>query len=198
MVSTVGAAGTGGAVYQAIHAASSSTGVDFKYLFNQARVESSLNPQAKASTSSATGLYQFIEQSWLGVVAKHGDAHGLGWAASAITRGGDTGLPIRQCGARFSICGAIPMLRQRWLRNLHLIIAIILRRDWVIRLNRSISISRISWGRVGRRSSCATMRQIPRLRPLHYFRQRRGAIAGCSSTATGRRGVWVRFARVSQ
>ena len=89
MVSTVGAAGTGGAVYQAIHAASSSTGVDFKYLFNQARVESSLNPQAKASTSSATGLYQFIEQSWLGVVAKHGDAHGLGWAASAITRGSD-------------------------------------------------------------------------------------------------------------
>ena len=89
MVSTVSAQGIGGAVHQAIYNASSATGVDFKYLFNQARVESSLNPEAKARTSSATGLYQFIEQSWLGVVAKHGDEHGLGWAASAITRGSD-------------------------------------------------------------------------------------------------------------
>ena len=89
MVSTVAAQGTRGAVHQAIYNASSTTGVDFNYLFNQARVESSLNPEAKAQTSSATGLYQFIEQSWLGVVAKHGDEHGLGWAASAITRGTD-------------------------------------------------------------------------------------------------------------
>ena len=89
MVSTIQIAGTRGAVHQAIFAAASSTGVDFNYLFNQARVESSLNPEAKARTSSATGLYQFIEQSWLGVVARHGDDHGLGWAASAITRGSD-------------------------------------------------------------------------------------------------------------
>lgn len=92
MVSTVAAqtaSGARGAVHQAIYNASSATGVDFNYLFNQARVESSLNPDAKARTSSATGLYQFIEQSWLGVVSKHGNEHGLGWAASAITRGSD-------------------------------------------------------------------------------------------------------------
>jgi hypothetical protein len=89
MVSTIGASGQAGAVHQAIYSASAATGVDFNYLFNQARVESSLNPDAKARTSSATGLYQFIEQSWLGVVAKHGNEHGLGWAASAITRGSD-------------------------------------------------------------------------------------------------------------
>jgi hypothetical protein len=89
MVSTISAQGTQGAVHQAIYNASSATGVDFDYLFNQARVESSLNPDAKARTSSATGLYQFIEQCWLGVVAKHGDEHGLGWAASAIKRGSD-------------------------------------------------------------------------------------------------------------
>jgi hypothetical protein len=88
MVSTVSGASSG-IVHQAIYNAASATGVDFGYLFNQARVESSLNPEAKARTSSATGLYQFIEQSWLGVVAKHGDEHGLGWAASAITRGSD-------------------------------------------------------------------------------------------------------------
>jgi hypothetical protein len=88
MVSTVSGASSG-IVHQAIYNAASATGVDFGYLFNQARVESSLNPEAKARTSSAMGLYQFIEQSWLGVVAKHGDEHGLGWAASAITRGSD-------------------------------------------------------------------------------------------------------------
>ena len=89
MVSTISAQGARGAVHQAIYNAASATGVDFNYLFNQARVESSLNPDAKAPTSSATGLYQFIEQSWLSVVAKHGEEHGLGWAASAITRGSD-------------------------------------------------------------------------------------------------------------
>jgi Transglycosylase SLT domain len=89
MVSTINAFGDRGAIHQAIYKAASATGVDFNYLFNQARVESSLNPEAKARTSSATGLYQFIEQSWLGVVAKHGDEHGLGWAASAISRASD-------------------------------------------------------------------------------------------------------------
>lgn len=76
-------------VRQAILSAASATGVDFTYLYNQAKVESGLNPAAKAATSSATGLFQFIEQSWLGIVAQHGSAHGLGWAASAIERGAD-------------------------------------------------------------------------------------------------------------
>jgi Transglycosylase SLT domain len=89
MVSTISASGERGQVHRAIYNAASATGVDFNYLYNQARVESSLNPDAKARTSSATGLYQFIEQSWLGVVAKHGDEHGLGWASSAVTRGSD-------------------------------------------------------------------------------------------------------------
>jgi hypothetical protein len=71
----------------AIAAAATRTGVDFSYLYHQARIESGLNPNAKASTSSATGLYQFINQSWLGVVDKHGADHGLGWAAHAIERG---------------------------------------------------------------------------------------------------------------
>jgi len=89
MVSTVNAASSGGAIRQAIFRAASGTGVDFNYLYNQARVESSFDPNARARTSSATGLYQFIEQSWLGVVAKHGDAHGLGWATAAIRQGTD-------------------------------------------------------------------------------------------------------------
>ena len=92
-----------GHVRQAIYNASSATGVDFAYLMNQARVESGFDPGAQAKTSSATGLYQFIEQSWLGVVAKHGDAHGLGWAASAISRGSDGRYRVSDPGKRQAI-----------------------------------------------------------------------------------------------
>jgi hypothetical protein len=74
-------------VTAAIQLASARTGVQFDYLLNQARVESSLNPDAHARTSSATGLFQFIEQTWLGMVKQHGAAHGLGTEANAIQRG---------------------------------------------------------------------------------------------------------------
>lgn len=73
----------------AIQRAAARTTVDFAYLLNQAKVESGLDPNAKARTSSATGLFQFIEQTWLGTVKKHGSAHGLGWAADAIRCGPD-------------------------------------------------------------------------------------------------------------
>jgi hypothetical protein len=80
-------AGVGDRVQNAIASASASTGVDFKYLYHQARIESGFNASAKAKTSSASGLYQFTDQTWLGVMKQHGAEHGLGWAASAITRG---------------------------------------------------------------------------------------------------------------
>lgn len=103
MVSTVNLTSTGGAVRQAIFNAATATGVDFSYLYNQARVESDLNPNAQARTSSATGLYQFIEQSWLGIVAKHGEDHGLGWAASAIRQGSDGRYRVADPATRQSI-----------------------------------------------------------------------------------------------
>ena len=78
----------GGRVQSAIQRASARTGVDFTYLLGQAQVESSLRTDAKAATSSASGLYQFIEQSWLSTVKKHGAEHGLGWAADAIGQSG--------------------------------------------------------------------------------------------------------------
>jgi Transglycosylase SLT domain len=103
MVSTINGNGAQAHVRQAIYNAASATGVDFGYLVNQARVESGFNPDAQARTSSATGLYQFIEQSWLGVVAKHGDAHGLGWAASAIHRGSDARYRVSDPATRQAI-----------------------------------------------------------------------------------------------
>ena len=73
----------------AIANAAARTGVDFDFLVREAKVESGLNPQARARTSSATGLYQFTKQTWLGTLKQHGANHDLGWAADAITRGED-------------------------------------------------------------------------------------------------------------
>ena len=76
-----------GGVAAVVRDAAARTGVDFSYLMAQARVESGLNPAAQARTSSARGLYQFTNSTWLETVRKHGAAHGLGWAAEAIASG---------------------------------------------------------------------------------------------------------------
>jgi Transglycosylase SLT domain len=73
-------------VTAAIAEASQRTGVSFDYLMAQAEVESSMDPQARAATSSAAGLFQFTRQTWLATLSKHGEAHGLGWASSGISR----------------------------------------------------------------------------------------------------------------
>lgn len=73
----------------AIKTASARTGVDFSYLLGTAAKESGLDPQAAAKTSSARGAFQFIEQTWLGMVKEFGASEGQGRLASAIeTRNG--------------------------------------------------------------------------------------------------------------
>jgi hypothetical protein len=76
-----------GTVRQSIARAAQATGVDFDYLLAQARLESSLDPNAKASTSSAAGLYQFINGTWLETLDRHGADYGFGWAGDAISTG---------------------------------------------------------------------------------------------------------------
>ena len=71
-------------IIQAIKTAADKTGVDFSYLLNKASQESSFDPKAKASTSSATGLYQFTCQTWLRMVKDQGAAYGLGKYADHI------------------------------------------------------------------------------------------------------------------
>lgn len=71
-------------IVNAVQQASARTGVDFAYLLQQAKVESSFNPNAKAKTSSATGLFQFIESTWLGMVRDYGHKHGFGHLADQI------------------------------------------------------------------------------------------------------------------
>jgi hypothetical protein len=71
-------------VTQAIKTAAAQTGVDFSYLMNKASQESSFNPNAQASSSSAKGLFQFTNQTWLQMVKNHGAQYGLGAYASQI------------------------------------------------------------------------------------------------------------------
>lgn len=71
-------------ISQAVANASAKTGVDFSYLMHKAAQESSFDANAKAKTSSATGLYQFIEKTWLKMVKDHGATYGLGKYASQI------------------------------------------------------------------------------------------------------------------
>ena len=73
---------TAGAIKQAANA----TGTSFEYLLTTAKMESDFNPAAGASTSSARGLYQFIDQTWLGTVKEAGAQLGYGGYADAITK----------------------------------------------------------------------------------------------------------------
>lgn len=75
-------------VVGAIKNASARTGVDFAYLMEKAAAESSFRPEIQSKSSSATGLYQFIEKTWLSMVREHGDKYGLENYADKISAKG--------------------------------------------------------------------------------------------------------------
>jgi hypothetical protein len=74
-------------ILEIIDAASAITKVDFDYLLRAAALESSFNPALEATTSSAVGLYQFVEQSWLHMMQETGAELGLEDLANAISTG---------------------------------------------------------------------------------------------------------------
>ena len=73
-------------IASAIRDAAQQIGVSFEYLLTTAKIESNLNPAAQAATSSAKGLYQFIDQTWLGTMKQAGAALGLSNYADAISK----------------------------------------------------------------------------------------------------------------
>ena len=87
----------------AIKQASQSTGISFQYLLTTAKIESGLNPSAQASTSTAKGLYQFIDQTWLGTVKQEGASLGYGQYADAITKTSDGRYTVEDPTARAAI-----------------------------------------------------------------------------------------------
>jgi hypothetical protein len=72
-------------VVSALKQAAATTGSDFHYLLGTAMRESSLKPLAQSATSSATGLFQFVDQTWLGLIKTHGAKYGLSTMADAIS-----------------------------------------------------------------------------------------------------------------
>ena len=87
----------------AIRQAAQSTGISFQYLLTTAQIESNLNPAAQAPTSSAKGLYQFIDQTWLGTVKQSGAAYGMGQYADAITQTGEGQYQVADPAMRSAI-----------------------------------------------------------------------------------------------
>jgi hypothetical protein len=87
-------------VASAIKGAATATRTSFEYLLAAARAESGLNAQAAATTSTARGLYQFIDQTWLATMKRSGGS--LGYAAYADA--------IVETGGRFEVPN--PLLRQ--------------------------------------------------------------------------------------
>jgi hypothetical protein len=65
-------------VMAALKMAARSTGVGFDYLVKTAQRESNFDPNAKAGTSSATGLFQFTDATWMSMLERYGAKHGVG------------------------------------------------------------------------------------------------------------------------
>jgi hypothetical protein len=84
LLETLSAIGSG--VTGAIQKAAQATGTGFGYLLATAQIESGLRPEIKAKTSSATGLFQFIEQTWLATMKQSGAEFGYGRYANAIEK----------------------------------------------------------------------------------------------------------------
>jgi hypothetical protein len=87
----------------AIKQAASTTGTSFEYLLATAKMESNFNPTASASTSSARGLFQFIDQTWLGTVKEAGSQLGYGNYADAITKSSSGSYSVGDPAARSAI-----------------------------------------------------------------------------------------------
>src|SRR6266481_4632999 len=87
----------------AIKQAANTTGTSFEYLLATAKIESDFNPTAGASTSSARGLYQFIDQTWLGTVKEAGPQLGYGKYADAITKSPSGSYSVSDPAARDAI-----------------------------------------------------------------------------------------------
>jgi hypothetical protein len=92
-------------VESAIQRASSATGVDFTFLMGAAKRESGFNPAAKARTSSASGLFQFVDQTWLSTLKKHGAKYGYARYADLISQGSDGRYRVDGDEARKAVLG---------------------------------------------------------------------------------------------
>lgn len=71
-------------VLAAIRLSALRTGVNFSFLMQLAEIESTFNSRSNSASSSAAGLYQFKDDTWLEIVKRHGKKYGLGEYASQV------------------------------------------------------------------------------------------------------------------
>src|SRR5438445_7118354 len=100
---TAGVDPTRAKIAGSIKQAASNTGASFEYLLTTAKMESNFNPKAAATTSSARGLFQFIDQTWLGTVKEAGSQLGYGKYADAISKTSSGSYYINDPSMRGSI-----------------------------------------------------------------------------------------------
>jgi hypothetical protein len=98
-----GLTGVFSGIATAIRRAADATGASFEYLLATAKMESNFNPQAAAGTSSAKGLFQFIEQTWLGMVKEAGPVLGYNGYADAITKSPSGSYSVSDPATRHAI-----------------------------------------------------------------------------------------------
>ena len=87
----------------AIKQAAGASGMSFQYLLTTAKMESDFNPAAGASTSSAHGLFQFIDQTWLATFKEAGAQLGYGSYADMIGKSSDGTYSVADPTARKTI-----------------------------------------------------------------------------------------------
>jgi hypothetical protein len=89
-------------VLASIKAGAQASGADFGYLLKTAQRESSLDPHAKAGTSSATGLFQFTDTTWMNTLERYGAKHGVDVAGMSrhdvLALRSDAGLSAKMAG----------------------------------------------------------------------------------------------------
>jgi hypothetical protein len=100
-----GARSVPGKVVDTIVKASDEAGVDPVYMMALADKESSFDTDAKAATSSAQGLFQFVARTWLEMIRNYGARYGLAEEAAAVKGRGSAitvtaGMRTRVLGLR--------------------------------------------------------------------------------------------------
>jgi hypothetical protein len=90
-------------VQSALQESAARTGTDFGYLLQVARRESHFRPAAQAPNSTAAGVFQFNEQTWLHMVKAYGAKYGLAAQAAEIKVDADGRQEVPDATARRNI-----------------------------------------------------------------------------------------------
>jgi hypothetical protein len=93
-------------VRNALHQAARATDMDPALLYAMAWKESRFDPKAQNTRSTARGLMQFTDETWLEVVRDYGPRHGLAHQAAAIITDRKTGrISVRDGKSRKYVLG---------------------------------------------------------------------------------------------